>query len=270
MDLTGAIKSAEYQYKQILEDFFVSVYNKRELPSHGLEHHRRVWNYAKELVILLSEKDQLPEEYLPHKLILAAYLHDIGMVIDHGPQHGIHSLRLCEEFMAKNNIDPGKFPGLLQAIAEHDNKDYQSESKFSLLTILSVADDLDAFGYTGIYRYIEIYASRGIESEEISSRIRSNAHKRYRHFAELFRDYPELVKKHKIKYHILESFFNEYEKKEKSGSAGGYVAIVRMLTGLGFYGNSLERLIQDNASSPDQVVREYFEGLKSEMELNGI
>jgi hypothetical protein len=31
-----------------------------------------------------------------------------------------------------------------------------------MLTILSVADDLDAFGYIGIYRYIEIYLERGI------------------------------------------------------------------------------------------------------------
>ena len=33
-------------------------------------------------------------------------------------------------------------------------------------TILSVADDLDAFGFTGIYRYLEIYLTRGINPED--------------------------------------------------------------------------------------------------------
>ena len=36
-----------------------------------------------------------------------------------------------------------------------------------LLTILSVSDDLDAFGYIGIYRYTEIYLTRGIDPEKI-------------------------------------------------------------------------------------------------------
>ena len=33
-----------------------------------------------------------------------------------------------------------------------------------LLTILSVADDLDAFGFSGIFRYSEIYLIRGYQT----------------------------------------------------------------------------------------------------------
>ena len=49
MELSGIIESAEKQYKQILEEFFISVYDESLLPSHGIDHHRRVWKYSKEL-----------------------------------------------------------------------------------------------------------------------------------------------------------------------------------------------------------------------------
>jgi hypothetical protein len=47
MDLPAIIESAEIQYKQILEDFFISFYDESLLPSHGIDHHRRVWAYAR-------------------------------------------------------------------------------------------------------------------------------------------------------------------------------------------------------------------------------
>ena len=50
MNLTASIESAELKFKQILEDFFVSVYDEKNLLSHGIDHHRRVWNYARELL----------------------------------------------------------------------------------------------------------------------------------------------------------------------------------------------------------------------------
>ena len=61
MNLTGTIESAEREYKQILEDFFISVYDEKSLTSHGIDHHRRVWNYAKDLfrLIPLKNNDQI-------------------------------------------------------------------------------------------------------------------------------------------------------------------------------------------------------------------
>jgi len=57
MDLNGSIESAEKKYKQILEDFFISVYTEKHLSSHGIDHHRRVWNYAKDLIRLTPLKN---------------------------------------------------------------------------------------------------------------------------------------------------------------------------------------------------------------------
>src|SRR5665647_1729436 len=95
MNITGTIESAEKQFKQILEDFFISVYNEKSLCSHGIDHHRRVWNYAKDLIRLipLMNKNQIIR--LPSETIIACYLHDIGMAVDHGPIHGKHSRDLC-------------------------------------------------------------------------------------------------------------------------------------------------------------------------------
>jgi HD superfamily phosphodiesterase len=56
MNLTGTIESAERKFKQILEEFFIGAYDDRYLSSHGIDHHRRVWNYAKELLPLLADQ----------------------------------------------------------------------------------------------------------------------------------------------------------------------------------------------------------------------
>jgi hypothetical protein len=41
MNLNGIIESAELQFKQILEEFFIAVYDEKSLSSHGIDHHRR-------------------------------------------------------------------------------------------------------------------------------------------------------------------------------------------------------------------------------------
>jgi HD superfamily phosphodiesterase len=86
MNLTVSIESAELEFKQILEDFFVSVYDEKSLLSHGIDHHRRVWVYAKELLFTRFLHTGLRPACSPSKLIIACYLHDIGMAIETGPR----------------------------------------------------------------------------------------------------------------------------------------------------------------------------------------
>ena len=180
MNLTEAIESAEKQYKQILEDFFISCFNEKSLSSHGIDHHRRVWNYSKELLRLIPLDYSIKLSQLSSELIIACYLHDIGMSVDPGPKHGKHSRTLCLQFLVINNLPENDYHHVLEAIEYHDNKDYSgNESVNELLTILSVADDLDAFGCTGIFRYSEIYLTREIGFDNIGYMIRENARKRY-------------------------------------------------------------------------------------------
>ncbi|HBZ20410.1 MAG TPA: hypothetical protein DEO60_04715 [Bacteroidales bacterium] len=82
-----------------------------------------------------------------------------------------------------------------------------------VLKILSVADDLDAFGYIGIYRYLEIYIARNIRPEVIGEEIRKNALRRFQNFEIKYRNFPELIEKHRERFLILDDFFVRYNKE---------------------------------------------------------
>jgi HD superfamily phosphodiesterase len=88
MNISEIVNSAENQYKQILEDFFISVYSEKSLSSHGIDHHRRVWNYSKELLSAIPSEKTPDFLKLPANLIIASYMHDIGMSVDPGIKHG--------------------------------------------------------------------------------------------------------------------------------------------------------------------------------------
>lgn len=271
MNLTGPIESAEHQFKQIVEEFFISVYEESALPSHGLEHHRRVWNHAKELTLILAEQNLIKDLRLPFSLIIACYLHDLGMSVDRGIKHGRHSMMLCRKFLSENALNENDFPDLLQAVLNHDNKDYRkSAEKNDLLTILSIADDLDAFGFTGIYRYLEIYIMRGEQIGTLGHKIRQNACKRYVHFEEVFRFSESLVSRHRKRYEILDDFFSEYEKQAHSysfdGVYEGYCGIAAIIMKIINEGKDLNSFINDPVYQyDDPIIIWFFKELRSEL-----
>jgi HD superfamily phosphodiesterase len=208
------IEEAEKKYLILLESFFIQKWGETKLWSHDITHHRRVWNYAKELL----QHTDAPGMLFIEKLLIACYLHDIGMAIDLGEKHGIHSKKFCESFLANININPADYVDLLEAIENHDNKEYiGNQQEHRLLLYLTIADDLDAFGYTGIYRYFEIYLVRGIKPVEIGPIVLKNAAARYINFRNNFKDYPVLVKRHQSRYIVLLDFF-ENLNSEISGS----------------------------------------------------
>jgi HD superfamily phosphodiesterase len=273
--MTVNFESAELQYKQILEDFFVSVYDEKSLPSHGLEHHRRVWNYARELVLLLDQHQFLTGHNIIYKLIIACYLHDIGMSVDKGIKHGIHSRNLCNLFLTENSIPVIDYQDLLEAVENHDNKNYTtSENKSDLLTILSVADDLDAFGFIGIYRYSEIYLTRGTNLNEIGILIKENASKRFNNFERIFGFDEEIVQKHKKRYEILNNFFSEYNNQAETYKFGGtqpsgYCGVIEIFKAISQEKASFnDILVSANNFMNDSVINCYLEGLLHEIEVN--
>jgi HD superfamily phosphodiesterase len=202
------IKNSEEAFIPLLENFFKKNYSKDKLISHGLDHHRRVWDYAKELLCYREKDGNEFDLMFTQKLLIACYLHDIGMSIDTGVKHGHHSRALCIKFLREQNLDESDYEDLLSAIEYHDNKEYPGiKDQDLLLTILSVADDLDAFGETGISRYLEIYNERGIDTVCLGKTIRDNARKRFENFEKNFRKYPALVEKHRKRYLVLDIYF---------------------------------------------------------------
>jgi HD superfamily phosphodiesterase len=272
MNLPRNIESAEHKFKQILEDFFISVYDEKSPPSHGIDHHRRVWSYAKELLTLYIHQNPSIPPLPPSKLIIACYLHDIGMSVETGTNHGKLSRDLCVQFLQIHKLLVNDYQDVLNAIENHDNKDYTGNSKVNdLLLILSVADDLDAFGLIGIYRYSEIYLTRGATSMEIGDKILENAGKRFDNFLKSFGFADSMVHKHRKRYDILKNFFIEYNKQIKtckfeSVQPSGYCGVMKLLTDI----VCKKRILEDICRGPenysnDPVIQWFFDELKSEI-----
>lgn len=262
MDIKLIIESAENQYKQILEDFFISVYNEEALSSHGLAHHRRVWNYSKDIIGLGLLKPNEVSLFVTN-LIIAAYLHDIGMTIDPGVKHGKHSKVLCQNFFLRNDLSENDFPGLLEAIENHDDKDYVSgKNPGDLLKVLSAADDLDAFGYIGIFRYSEIYLTRGITMHDIGNKIIQNATRRFENFVFNFEKYTDFIKEHEIRYNILYDFFRSYNMQLPSyhfgtGNPAGHCGIVELF--------ACRDVACNVPICDDPIINQFFKDLRKEI-----
>jgi hypothetical protein len=271
MKLNGLIKSAEHKYKKILEDFFILTYNEKSLPSHGIDHHRRVWNYAKEITNLLAACNTIDDPLLPDKLIITCYFHDIGMSVDPGFRHGNHSRNLCIKFLEINHLKKSDYSEVLLAIENHDNKEYRRPSAgYDLLTILSVADDLDAFGFIGIYRYSEIYLTRGINPTGMGHLIMENAQKRFDNFINCFGFADSLVQKQRWKYEILKNFFIEYNEQVLSYKFEGiqpigYCGIMEFFIDIVNGKLALEDICRvPEKYSDDHVIKWFFNSLEYE------
>jgi HD superfamily phosphodiesterase len=272
MDLKEQINSSEQKYRKILEDFLTEIFPGTGLLSHGIDHHKRVWIYAKKILDLLEKRDLISDISLPEKLIISCYLHDSGMSADTGLRHGKHSRHFCEEFLLKQNLPLFLFEDVLSAIENHDNKDYSVYyHPTDLITILSVADDLDAFGFIGIYRYLEIYLTRGISPEESGFLIIKNAEKRFDNFLRMYSFMDLFAEEQKKRYEILNSFFNEYNRnisayklagKNPSGYCG-VAEIIQYMLQNNLKMNDIYFYVKNYYSDP--VIMTYFDSLAREL-----
>jgi hypothetical protein len=241
MFLPEKIESSETKFKKILEEFFKGIYNPLFLQSHGIDHHRRVWHYAKEILYQLEGHGFEISQSLTDKLIIACFLHDSGMSVDSGFRHGTESRKIGERFFCMNDLSADEYEDVLRAIENHDNKEYTVlYQPGDLMTILSVADDLDAFGFIGIYRYLEIYIARKKPIQELGYMIIENSENRFHHFLRIYGSYNEFFIRHSKRYNIVSSFFDSYNQQvawykfdnhSESGHCGIAEIIMQMLNG---------------------------------------
>jgi HD superfamily phosphodiesterase len=280
MSLSEAVESSENKYKKILELYFTRIWGNTFLGSHDIEHHRRVWRYARELLIYAGNSGKNVTSIDSDKLIITCFLHDLGMSADPGQDHGFQSKKLCFTFLEENNLPESDFEDVLIVIENHDKKDYQYHRKsIDLFSLLSVADDLDAFGFTGIFRYIEIYLARGIHPSEIGKPVSVNAEGRFRNFVSIFGFSEPLVSHHRERYQVLDLFFRglslEKEKKEikeikeikesASGSFTGYMGVTEYIAMAMNYKIQLRDLTAKVLKETnDPVIRWFFSNLEKE------
>jgi len=193
------------------------LFTKTNIPSHDHEHHKRVWNICKEIIVELNKTKEIDPSLL-ETCIIASFFHDTGLTKTLSENHGRESRLLCVKYFNENHIEkPENYDLILDAIEKHDDKEYKSKHSdpYSLLSILCSADDLDAFGRIGVVRYTEIYLLRGIELNKLPQAVIDNLDKRFANFKKHYGFIPILYKKYEIQYLITRDFFEEMDKEFK-------------------------------------------------------
>lgn len=178
------------------------------MPSHDHLHHYRVWHYIKTLLPYLSIRKNFTREDIEN-LIIATLFHDTGLTIDPGPNHGNISSKLCANYLENESINEKQLQIILEAIEKHDDKFYLNHSPDpnKIANILTICDDLDAFGYLGIYRYIEIYQMRSVPFKKMIHAIIDNLQNRFHFFYKMYGFIPEFAEFHKRRYQSTHQFF---------------------------------------------------------------
>ncbi len=213
ISVNAQIQQAEKKWLPAIDRFLVALYEGFHLPSHDIAHHYRVWKYAKQLLSTLCLNSKIAD-FTTEQTLVACLFHDTGLTVDMSEKHGHESKVICEQFLKQNpNLLLLNAQMVLSAIEHHDNKSLKNQSSisstFSLVDIVSVADDLDAFGLVGVFRYIEIYSLRGIPVQDMAAKVLPNLENRFANFIMLFRNYPPIIEYHRARFEAAKEFFLE-------------------------------------------------------------
>lgn len=204
------IISAEEKYRKLLSGECRRIFSGTVIPSHDHIHHERVWSNAALLLERLYDMRLVNDPGLAEKAIIAAFFHDTGLTLNRGTGHGLESRKICDAFLATISITDTDRREILDAVEMHDNKEYSGKSDpSSLAAIISVADDMDAFGKTGIERYEEIYSMRGIAAAEMPAMIVPNVMSRFRHLESTYRMFPDLVEDMRVRANTVIDHFTK-------------------------------------------------------------
>jgi HD superfamily phosphodiesterase len=204
------IRQAEEKHGTRLRAECRHIFATASIPSHDHLHHERVWENAVQLLERLNDAGMVTDTALAEKAIIAAFFHDTGLTINRGMDHGRESRRICTEFLKSLSMSDADRLEILDAVEKHDDKAYTGQSDpSSLAAIIAVADDMDAFGETGISRYEEIYSMRGIEASAMPGMIIDNVLSRLCHIESTYGIFPDLVDDMREKAQTVISYFRD-------------------------------------------------------------
>ena len=216
-NLSQQIKKVENKWQNILYRFCLEKFKQVNIPSHDHLHHYRVWLFARKLFHELQEQKIKINDNDIEKAIIAIFFHDIGLTFNPDQNHGKKSREICELFIKenkeKNIIGQGE---ILDAIDKHDDKKYKGityrkEFNISVLSTLSICDDLDAFGYIGVLRYAEIYIIRNIPVINLAKNVLKNLESRYANFISICSGLDEFLTEQTKRYYLTKDFYNNLE-----------------------------------------------------------
>lgn len=277
MNVLSQLQKVEKSWLIPLYTTCQNAFSQTHLPSHNEDHHYRVWIIAKELIKQLEKQAITFSQADLTKIIIATFLHDTGMSVTIDKTHGKESRIICKKFIEEYQPEDINNPQeLLDVIENHDDKEYQN--KFAkiknpkhLFKILSVCDDLDAFGLTGVYRYIEIYLLRGIPVKDIAPMVLKNLTGRMNYFTESFGHIETFYKKHIKRFDLTRAFFtglnNRIIHKNETNGLSGPPGVINLIN----HHVIVKKMPPVEASkfiirnTTDDYVKNYFRGLVSEL-----
>lgn len=204
MNTSSNIRLAESELLGFVMHRLRIIFRNTSLTGHNTDHHLRVWKNAARITEALSLKGEEFTLQEIKELMLAALFHDTGMIYETGEKHGMAGAKLFlsfDEFKGRD-IEVEK---VAMAIEKHDDKSYLNGTgeRRSTLTILTTADDMDAFGLIGFLRYMEIYSHREISTSELAQEIIKNASSRFNHFRETWSDLDQILSETTKRYNTL-------------------------------------------------------------------
>lgn len=222
------IKVEEKWLKKLYAHSF-KLFENKYLPSHNHEHHLRVWHNAKKIIEALSEKSNLLSPEIIETIFIACFFHDSGLTVTLDEKHGKAGCELCLTFFKQQQLDlPHGIQEILQAIEYHDDKKYLSESfaPEDFRNIVAIADDMDAFGAIGVFRYAEIYLLRGIDVNLLAEKVLPNLNTRFKHIEKIYFEYPSLIANVRLQYEYTKSFYNLLNFNELKNEQAKIIQII--------------------------------------------
>ena len=264
------IDRAEATWLDVLYDNAKTVFQDNTLPSHDHTHHMRVWNLCKTLLREIATFNSRMDHALVDGVLISAFFHDLGMASSTREDHGRLSRESCEKWFRDTGREvPERYEEILRAIELHDRKEeqiyksFQPEATPEILGILSVADDLEALGTIGIFRYAEIYLMRGVPLEELGSRILENAKTRFEKLVTACQLCHSLIEACWKQYDELCNFYVQYESQLREVSradtvSSGPLGVINYIRRQGMDKTKLHRAGSD--------VSEYYKKLENELE----
>ncbi|MEX0987576.1 MAG: HD domain-containing protein [Bacteroidales bacterium] len=274
------IKQVEDRWLDKATNFLVGHFNKVFLPSHDHTHHVRTWKIARSMITEIAEYNHTIDDHLVEAVLLATLFHDTGMTVTRDPQHGEAGKYIYSKFLeGYPELTPSLNHDILRAIENHDLKEKFVYLPFTLdeppnvLTITSIADDRDALGTIGIYRYTEIYLHREIPHKSLGIQVMQNVATRFNNFIKVSYFFPALVKSATMPYREIIAFFDLYNQQiitepEPETTFMGHIGVV----------NYIRKLSVDGITRPEdfpaamkteragKIINDYFKQLKSDLD----
>jgi HD superfamily phosphodiesterase len=205
------LAAAEAKHKPALMVLCRNLFESAPMPSHDHRHHSRVWENVKVLLGRLHDAGMISDPLIAEKAIIAAFLHDTGLTVNREPDHGVQSRQICSKFLMTTDLSGADREEILDAVEKHDDKDYSGASDpASLASMISAADDMDAFGCEGIGRYAEIYLLRGVPHSELPGKVIANAESRFRHLEMTYSMFPDLILAERKRVETLVTYYKNF------------------------------------------------------------